>query len=370
MEDIVIRETPEYLEALKITATIKANAAVACDAMVAVCQDLKRMRDERLYTAMGFDKFDDYVEQEVGIKARQAYNYISTYERLGDTVLQSNASLGITKLALLAQAPAADRPELLENEEIAGMSVREVKDLVEKCKQQGEQISLLENQQQQDNEGADMAIADEADKRREIEDRLAAATKRIEELKSELEDANDTVDLKSDLAREEEARAEAERQLREAREKIAEMKKQPADEAEIERIRKMAEKEAEEAARGKIKAEIEKARAAALKEAEQKIATARKEGEKAGKKQAAGELQPIAEEKARLEQRARELEKKLEVAENKETVLFAHLFEEMQNNFERLLQLLGKMDAETAQKFHSALQKYLGMMDGRLKDGQ
>lgn len=86
-----------------------ANAEIAAGALLEMCQGLKQMRDTKLYLQLNMPTFDAYCEDKVGIKARQAYTYISTYEKLGSTVLQSNANLGITKLELIAQLPAPDR---------------------------------------------------------------------------------------------------------------------------------------------------------------------------------------------------------------------------------------------------------------------
>ena len=113
-------------------------------ALCDLCEKLKVMRDEKLWKEMGAESFDAYVEEQVGIKSRQAYNYIATYERLGRTALQSNAHLGITKLQLLTEVSDVRRAEFVEEHDLEGMSVREIKELVAKSKQQADQISLLQ----------------------------------------------------------------------------------------------------------------------------------------------------------------------------------------------------------------------------------
>lgn len=146
-------------EAVKLHQNIMLNAELAANSMVAMCRDLKIMRDRRLYEELGCAEFSEYTENLVGIKARQAYTYISTYEKLGDTVLQSNATLGITKLSLIAQMNAEDRAEMLESGQADDMTVAELKKLVEENKNQGEQISILnakiEELKKKESEGAD-----------------------------------------------------------------------------------------------------------------------------------------------------------------------------------------------------------------------
>lgn len=135
-----------YEEALRTHQRIRANGEICAQALLEVCRDLKKMRDERLYTDLGYDTFDSYCENMAGIKSRMAYNYISVYERLGPSVLQSNANLGITKLELIAGMNPVERTEMLARGEFENMSTSEIKDLIKKNREMGEQISLLENQ--------------------------------------------------------------------------------------------------------------------------------------------------------------------------------------------------------------------------------
>lgn len=108
MSEILVKEYSEITgeradEAAKLHAQIMANGQVAASALLEFCKGLKRMRDEKLYTELGFGTFEDYTEKLAGIKSRMAYHYISCYENLGTTFLQSNAQLGITKLTVLSK---------------------------------------------------------------------------------------------------------------------------------------------------------------------------------------------------------------------------------------------------------------------------
>lgn len=149
--------TDEYRQATELHSKIMANAEIAAGALLEMCQGLKQMRDTKLYLQLNMPTFDAYCEDKVGIKARQAYTYISTYEKLGSTVLQSNANLGITKLELIAQLPAPDRAAELAEGTFEGMSVREIKELVRKNKEQAEQLELLSNDKQAAENQADEA---------------------------------------------------------------------------------------------------------------------------------------------------------------------------------------------------------------------
>ena len=138
--------TADALSALDIHNNIINAEQTAAAAMMSLCENLKKMRDTQLYKSLGFEKFEDYTEQACNIKKRQAYNYIQTYEKLGSDFLQSNAQLGITKLQLLTEVCAVDRAEFVEENDLEGMSVAEVKKLIDEHRQTGEQLSLLESE--------------------------------------------------------------------------------------------------------------------------------------------------------------------------------------------------------------------------------
>lgn len=176
------RMSEAQTEAVKLHQSIMLNAELAANSIVAMCRDLKTMRDRRLYEELGCSEFGEYTEKLVGIKARQAYTYISTYEKLGDTVLQSNANLGITKLSMIAQLNSEDRVEMLESGKADEMTVSELKRLVEENKNQGEQISMLtaEIEQLKQNEEA-------TEENSEFEETIT-------QLKSQLEEKNALVD--------------------------------------------------------------------------------------------------------------------------------------------------------------------------------
>lgn len=189
MENTVI--TTEFQEATALHHRIMANAEIAANALLEICQALKEMRDKKLYLQLNMPTFDAYCEEKVGIKARQAYTYISTYEKLGSTVLQSNASLGITKLELIAQLPAPDRATDLAENKFEGMSVKEIKELVKKSKTQAEQLETLfsknELLQAEVNESKEKyfeAITESTKKSLEFKDKISELNKKIADLES------------------------------------------------------------------------------------------------------------------------------------------------------------------------------------------
>lgn len=303
------------------------NAEMVCNYLVELCKNLKRMRDETLYTELGYDTFDDYVEKDVGIKKRQAYTYISTYERLGDTFLQSNAKLGITKLAMLTEVPAADRPDFADDKDLANMSTREVKELVEKSKQQGEQLSLL--------------------------------TGELDEAKTRASDAAQGADkARKAQNNADRARLETDRQLKEAQARIAKLQKAEPDAATLEKLKKDAEKAANKGLKDKIKAETDKAVAAAKADADAKIKAAREEGEKAAEERVKESLVKAENAKEEALKAAETYKKELDLAKDDDSRNFAEYFKKVQETFNMLCGLIMKIkskDSEKAEKMRNAM---------------
>ena len=149
MNEIITAEAGESMlpastRAVQITERIRANGRTAVNAVCAIGKDLRTMKIDSLYLELGYETFEDYAEKEFDLKRRQAYQYISVFEKLGEEFVQSNAQLGITKLALLATANPEDRSEVMESENVQGMTTRELEELLDKYRQQGEQLCFLQ----------------------------------------------------------------------------------------------------------------------------------------------------------------------------------------------------------------------------------
>ena len=175
--------SPEQ-EAVVITERIKDYGRAAVNAICNIGRDLRRMKIENLYTHLGYETFEDYAEKEFNLKRRQAYLYISVYEKLGEDFVQSNAQLGITKLALLAQMNAEDRAELMDAEDIDlnGMTAKEVEELASKYKEQGKQLSMLQEENAALKEELDIEPPEVEEMRREMLRAKEEAERRIKSL--------------------------------------------------------------------------------------------------------------------------------------------------------------------------------------------
>lgn len=237
----------------------------AAVSLMDMAKSLKHMRDGKLYTELGYESFGDYVEhnEDYSFKERQAYTYISCYEKLGEAFLQSNANLGITKLELLTKLDTFDRAEIAEDTDLAGMTVDEVKQLIADKQTLGEQLSMFKAEKE--------AQADTADE-------LKKAQAEITQLKSRLEDAQENYESESE--KDSKLIKELQLELDELKNKPVEVFVQQPSKEDIDKIKETERKKLEKAKQKEIaelKAEQEKQLAQLRQEHEQALTAQREQ---------------------------------------------------------------------------------------------
>lgn len=297
--------------ALQLHLQIETNLRLAAASLLNVCRGLKKMRDEKLYISLGYEKFEDYTQRALGVKERQAYNYIAAYEQLGEQFMEENAGLGITKLSALIAVPPTERGALVENNDLAQMSAAEVKRLAEENSQRGEQLGLLQQE-----------LSAEREK----------AAESSEKQKTEIEELN---------------------------RRIKELEGRPTP---------VAVEEPSEEMIAKLKAEAEQSAKKSFAEEKAKLNERLKNAESAAKEKAEKELkeyraqlQAANTELQQAAENAEELKRRLKVADNPNILKFSISFENVQREGLKLFEVIneiGKSDSETAEKFKSVLLKY------------
>lgn len=108
------------------------------------------MRDTGGYKALGFDTLEAYTLATMGMKQRQAYNYIAIAEKLPAQLIEQNAAAGVTKLALLAQLSGQEQQQIAAETNLTETTVAalkaQIKELQAKNAGYAEQLSMLQNQ--------------------------------------------------------------------------------------------------------------------------------------------------------------------------------------------------------------------------------
>ena len=122
---VVVSEN--YTRAVTLTRSIIANAQAAQQSLYEVCKGLKEMRDGKLYKELGYQNFEDYTENEVGIKKVQAYKYVAIATNLTSDFVHSSEQIGTTKLALLAKLDEPTREAVTETVDMESVTVKELK---------------------------------------------------------------------------------------------------------------------------------------------------------------------------------------------------------------------------------------------------
>lgn len=281
--------TPAQAEAVALHYEIITAARAAADSLLNLGRKLKQMRDTGHYKDLGFDTFAAYTETAVGIRQRQAYNYISVVEKLPAKLIEENAAAGVTKLALLAKLGPADREEVAADG-LANITVAELQKIIDERNNMAEQLAMFETSAPADTVEAD---ANEVD---------------MEQLRAEI---------------------------------AAELEAKHA--AALEAAKADAQREAEKAAADKIA----KAKADAKAKAERQIANARKEAADAAAAEQAekdrAELAAAQQRAAEATQRAAETAKQLKLQADDTGIKFGLLFQDMQDKAYSLADLAGKL---------------------------
>lgn len=310
-------------QARELHKNIVYNYRMAADHLVQAARYLKEMRDTKAYLSLGMESFDQYTEKMAGIKARQAYTYISALERLGQPMMEENAGLGITKLSLLAEITPAEREDFVADHDLAGMTVNEVKELVAENTRRGEQLDLF------------------AAKEQEMTTKMAEKDDTIEDLLLELEALKATAKPTEVTATVEPDPAILKQREREIKEKL-----QKSFDKKMETERRRLQKEVDDAKKTAQQAEEEKAAA------EQRI---RQEMTAAYEEQLEGMRKAVA-----------AAETKASAGQNELVQKFAFHFEAVQHEFSVMMDLIDEAeDADTANRLTGAALKLVRQMEKR-----
>lgn len=302
-----------YDRAALLNSRINANAQIAADSMVAIGQDLKAMRDDKLYEQFGCASFEDYCDKHTPIKQRQAYNFIKCFEKYGDRLAELT-NVGITKLALMSALDDEDRDALIENGEAEQLSVRELKERIKELQTKNEQLSL------------------------DLDSKGKEKTK-LDKLKTEMEK------LKTELAAQKDIQAKKDERIKELENKPVEVAVAQPSKADLDAIEK------------KTKAKHDKE----LKDALKKAADEQKAAVEAARNETAAEIERLKKENAVLQSNA----KKAPPTSEKERIKLC--IEEVQRNFNVALETIEKLSEKEQEAIKGKLKAAVERMGELLK---
>ena len=151
-------QSEEHIKAVALHQKILTSAELAQKNLWDMCTSLKEMRDSKLYKELDYSNFEDYCENEVGMKRSNAYNYISIVEKVNLENVQSIGQIGMTKLSLLATISQEQQAEISQRVDLENTTVKQLKEEIENLKREVEilesrpvEVAVLEPEQS-DNE--------------------------------------------------------------------------------------------------------------------------------------------------------------------------------------------------------------------------
>ena len=301
--------TPEQAQAMGLHYEIMAAAQAAANSLLALGRKLKQMRDTGGYKRLGFETFADYTEQAVGIRQRQAYNYISVVENVPARLVEENAAAGVTKLALLGRMAPADQREVA-GQDLANITVAELKKLVEERNGLSEQLSMIQDTARPAAEAESYEV-----------DMEALRAQALEQARAEVKEQHAQAMRKA---------------LQEQGEKLAADRK--AAEA---HAAEQAKKEAERKARK----QVAQAKAEAAQDAEKKLAEEREAARRDQEEKDRAAVEAARQEAAEARAQAEETARKLQLTASEESIRFAMLFEQLQGAAGAMMDLVDDLTA-------------------------
>ena len=186
-EEIMLTEQ-QQAEALH--KQITGYGEVIYQSLYGMCTAIKQMRDSKLYRALGFDTFEAYSDEKLGMSRAQAYSYIAIADRLSADFVQSTGQIGIQKLYLLAMAPEETRTEITQTVDLSAVTVKQLQQEIYKIKEKAisdEQARLKELTEKQ------AKIGELMDERTEARKKIAALQAAKDTAEADAAQARDAV---------------------------------------------------------------------------------------------------------------------------------------------------------------------------------
>ena len=170
-----------YTKAQELDRRIKTSAQLAQQSLYEMCKGFKEMRDSKLYKELGYQNFEEYCEQETGLKKVQVYSYIKVIEKLPESFVQSTVQIGVQKLYLLSSLSEEERTEITEKTDLESTSVRELE-------QQIRQIRAEKDKAVADKSAAEAEASAAAQQAKSLEKAKNTLSQQIAALEAEIKE--------------------------------------------------------------------------------------------------------------------------------------------------------------------------------------
>lgn len=171
----------EYAKAVDLDRRIKVSAQLAQQSLYDMCMGFKEMRDSKLYKELGYQNFEDYCEQEAGMKRCNVHKYIAIVEKLPQDFVSPVKQIGVKKLYLLTTLSDEERTEIAHNTDLESTSFRELE-------QQIRQIRAEKDKAVADKSAAEAEASAAAQQAKSLEKAKNALSQQIAALEAEIKE--------------------------------------------------------------------------------------------------------------------------------------------------------------------------------------
>lgn len=323
-------KTAESL-AIRIKTTVHNTQRIMLDAAISIGRDLAEAKD-----LVGHGEWESWLETEVGFSHSTANKYMQISREYGDgPKSELIPNLSYTKALKLLAVPDEDLEDFLQDNDIAGMTVKE---LEEKVKALSDEKNASEEKIEK--LGDDLVAAEE--------DKLRL-TDEVEELRKKLVDLEAAgADSEDGISEEAQMEIEKHKAALEAAEKKASTANDKAE---------------------KIQKKLDQMKADQEKAVEDARAAALEEGKLQGKQENDEEVQKYKTEADEAVKARQAAEKQLAASSSKDLMRISFLIEDLQKTFNDAIEILENIevnDREQAGKLRGGLHAILGQMQERL----
>ena len=126
-------EKEKAKEAKKLDKQIRTKVKAIGQNVYELGELLATMSNNKLYKSLGYDNFQSYCENAVGIARRSAYNYIDVYN-MGSEFCAKYAQIGVSKLILLTMLDSEQREQFVADNDLENTFYKDLQSKVKAIK--------------------------------------------------------------------------------------------------------------------------------------------------------------------------------------------------------------------------------------------
>ena len=191
--DMNTQISAEYADAMKCHSEILAGAQLAQQGLYQMATGFKKMRDEKLYKALGYSSFEEYCENETGMNRQNVWKYISIVEKLPSDFVSSKIQIGKEKLLLLASLDEEEREEITQSTDLESVTVSKLRETIKALTDENNKLLEEHADLEDERDTLECVRNDLTEALRQQKEKNKQSNSLIEKYKKELEEIREEV---------------------------------------------------------------------------------------------------------------------------------------------------------------------------------